>query len=348
MGATVTTGKKAYAYADKDGQPVYVLYEQTYEKNCYPHDPHWSAIAFGRIEAVMKAIFLNASETCGGMLQGRNGYITANGYVAGWLKELAAPRQFTDVKTHLVVKENGWTNVISTEKADAVYKALYHAGRIDIADRLVIGEVVTLSYRDDTDALCALATIIAPWRFVSRCGDRGETSPDSMAIRYQKNRATTPPSVTFPGVYRLAPKGGLNGDDIFIISENGCLVIGPQGYRLAGDWVASYWKHELSHPGRFQSMYQGLKDHLDTVPVLPAGTLVRIDLAKAPEGWMSNARELADAIGPDGMTFGELRAEWPKFRAIVYLGDAVSLTLPGNVVPEHADTSTTTDMIATA
>ena len=37
MGATVTCGVLAGAFAHSTGQTFYVLFENTYETNCYPH-----------------------------------------------------------------------------------------------------------------------------------------------------------------------------------------------------------------------------------------------------------------------------------------------------------------------
>ena len=96
MGATVSTGKLAAAFATAAGKIIYVLFEQTYEKNCHPHRPEWSCTFIGSIEMAMKWIFLSASSCEGGMLQNRSGQITPEGYIAGWLKELASPVEFQD------------------------------------------------------------------------------------------------------------------------------------------------------------------------------------------------------------------------------------------------------------
>lgn len=76
MGATVTTGKRAAAFKAPSGQNFYVLFEETYEKNCTPHTPHWNCILFGDLIAAMERIFRHASACEGGMLQGRGGSIT--------------------------------------------------------------------------------------------------------------------------------------------------------------------------------------------------------------------------------------------------------------------------------
>ena len=94
MGATVTVGKRVAAYRDAAGQPIYILSENTYEKNVYPHTPRWNVIGFGRLDAMLDRIFVYASYACGGLLQGRGGAIDPTTYVAGWLREMAAPHAF--------------------------------------------------------------------------------------------------------------------------------------------------------------------------------------------------------------------------------------------------------------
>src|SRR5262249_51474603 len=92
MGATVTCAKKVCAMTTNAGVNLYLLVESIYEKNLHPHRPTWCAIAFGTIADVMRGIFLHGSSCEGGMLQTPHGHITPEGYIDGWLKELAAPR----------------------------------------------------------------------------------------------------------------------------------------------------------------------------------------------------------------------------------------------------------------
>ncbi len=97
MGATVTVGKKVAAFKANNGKVGYVLFEETYEKNCYPHTPHWSCVGLGYLDDVMTRIFARASSCEGGSLQGRGGYITPEGYISGWLNELAEPLMATQI-----------------------------------------------------------------------------------------------------------------------------------------------------------------------------------------------------------------------------------------------------------
>ena len=89
MGATVTTGKRAHAFLSNEGAPIFILEEQTYEKNCYPHAPKWSVAAFGAYQDVMRHVFRYASVTDGGMLQGRSGWIGSEGYIKSWRDAIA-------------------------------------------------------------------------------------------------------------------------------------------------------------------------------------------------------------------------------------------------------------------
>ena len=43
MGSTVSTNKLAAAFKTNSGKTMYVLFEETYESNCYPRTPSWGA-----------------------------------------------------------------------------------------------------------------------------------------------------------------------------------------------------------------------------------------------------------------------------------------------------------------
>ena len=105
MGATVTCRKLAAAFACADGV-FYALFEQTYEKNCYPHTPGWSCVHFGNIDHALRTIFRHASSCEGGMLQSRSGCITPEGYIAGWMKEMASPMRMPDCRIDLHVSDS--------------------------------------------------------------------------------------------------------------------------------------------------------------------------------------------------------------------------------------------------
>ncbi len=124
MGATVTTGKRATAFRAPSGTIIYVLFEATYEKNCHPHTPHWGCCAIGDIAAVMERIFAYGSNSEGGMLQGRSGRITPEGYIRGWLQELSAPIEFSDRTIQIQRGKGSLYDPIPPEALAAVGKSL--------------------------------------------------------------------------------------------------------------------------------------------------------------------------------------------------------------------------------
>ena len=72
MGSTVTTGRLAAAIRAQSGATIYCLYEQTYEKNCFPHTPRWSAIYIGHSRGALRNVFGYASMSQGRTLKNRS------------------------------------------------------------------------------------------------------------------------------------------------------------------------------------------------------------------------------------------------------------------------------------
>jgi hypothetical protein len=85
MGATVVTSKTVAAFRNpKNGDVIYVLFEQSYEKNCYPHTPSWDCRAIGTFEQVFRRVFMSGSSCEGGSLQVRGGNTKPETYIKGW------------------------------------------------------------------------------------------------------------------------------------------------------------------------------------------------------------------------------------------------------------------------
>lgn len=90
MGSTVSSNRKIAAFRD-DGKIIYVGFESTYEKNCYPHKPNWSPVFIGDYKESIQSIFKFGSVCEGGMLQDHRGYVLPEVYIARWLRALANP-----------------------------------------------------------------------------------------------------------------------------------------------------------------------------------------------------------------------------------------------------------------
>ena len=84
MGSTVSTNKLAAAFKTTSGKTMYVLFEETYESNCYPRTPRWGCLMMGEIANTMRGIFRSAGSCEGGMLKGAGGRdISPEGYIQG-------------------------------------------------------------------------------------------------------------------------------------------------------------------------------------------------------------------------------------------------------------------------
>jgi hypothetical protein len=154
MGATVLMGKRAAAFQVAGGDWMFALFERTYEKNCYPHEDHWSAIAFGRYAEVMRRVFRHASSCEGGMLQSRAGEIKPENYIASWRKELAKPFRLPDSQIRLEVSPS-FRAPIPEKSLDEVRESLAKAGFEDRIEAIVRGEV-TVSLVADAALLSAI------------------------------------------------------------------------------------------------------------------------------------------------------------------------------------------------
>ena len=147
MGATVLTGKRAAAFQKADGDWMFALFERTYKKNCYPHDDHWSAIAFGGYADVMRRVFRHASSCEGGMLQSRADYIKPENYISSWRAELSKPLRLPEQTIRLDVSSS-YRAALSGNSLDEVRQSLVDAGFGDRVDELTEGNATLSLVRD--------------------------------------------------------------------------------------------------------------------------------------------------------------------------------------------------------
>ena len=290
MGATVTTGKKASAFIQPDGAIVYVLFENTYEKNCYPHMPHWGCIAVGYYEDVLKRIFLHASSCEGGMLQSRHGHIKPENYIAAWQCELAAP---TDMPNVAIVLKNGSSlyAAIPSDRLEEARIALMRLGRLDAFDAILAGQV-SVCLHDDIDMILAVYGVngpLAPWRIL----DRGEclTVPQPrLAAPVRCGNVSAPPA----RVYKL--------DDQELVVQIGAAPWQHGGWRhsVVGNYVTDVaYALELQKTGSAKRSIAQFRDLCDAAPPLPDGTRVQITRSPADvDQWhLDQADKLATALG---------------------------------------------------
>jgi hypothetical protein len=264
MGATVTCKKLAAAFAGADSV-FYVLFEQTHEKNCYPRTPSWSCTYCGGIDGALRTIFRHASSCEGGMLQSRSGCITPEGYIAGWMKEMASPMRMPDCRIALQVSESIYASV-SNGNVEAVWGILDSNGQAAAADAILAGGQATLSLHRDAVAVASLCAEIAPWRLIQ-----------SYAVPlYEPRDASLGYNPRPAAAFEIARAAAFKIDDHnrLLQRQDGSWFCAGWQYAIVGDFVAGLWKVERKEPGSFKKRIQAFRDALNSAEPVPAGTKV--------------------------------------------------------------------------
>ncbi|RZU28992.1 hypothetical protein [Edaphobacter modestus] len=243
MGATVITGKRAAAFKAPAGDIIYVLFEETYEKNCYPHTPHWSCGFIGRLDGVMQRIFRCASNCEGGSLQSRQGDIKPESMIAGWLKELEAPHEMPDLNIVLKIGTDSMYDAIPKKASEAALQRLSDMGRSDVADRLAAGESVELSLHRDSDVIMAALGHQMPWRIIR--GEEAAYHPRRPDLGYAPKPAKGF-DVQVPAVLKVEEYERL------LQKPDGTWYCAGWDYSVVGDYVAGLGEAELREPGSFR------------------------------------------------------------------------------------------------
>lgn len=286
MGATVTTGKLAAAFKAASGI-VYVLFEETYEKNCHPHTPDWSCVCIGTLAGVMARIFSYASSCEGGSLQNRNGHITPEGYIAGWLKELANPVEMPDWKITLSVGE-GFCSPIPPSKLEAVTSALAALGRSSLSADLAAGKRVPLTLHAEVDIFLALygregEIGLSPWRVISSTPLR---QPRNQSLGYNPTPAKKI-EITTPATMKI------DGDNRLLQRENGTWYCAGWEYSIVGRYIQGLWETELAEPGSYRARIKAYREAIENGQKIPDNTKVVVDLTVPMDEYqLSRAKEL--------------------------------------------------------
>lgn len=279
MGATVTTGRRVGAFVSPAGKTIYVLFEETYEKNCSPHTPHWCCIGIGGLNDVIRRFFAYGSSCEGGMLQNRSGHMTPEGYIRSWFKELEAPFEMRDFEVALRVGK-GLYATIGADKVDKVAEVLTAIGRVDILTALLAGETFKLRFQKDSDVVLALyglnsngKSMLSSWLAVSSCYVPTPCMDRNARLGYFPKAAPTGTVISpDPVVYRVG------NEDCFVLQPDGSLRPAGWAYSLVGDFIENFWKDEMSAPNSFGRRIKAFRDAVSNAPRLaPEDLSVTVD-----------------------------------------------------------------------
>ena len=256
MGSTVTTGRMAAAFRAPSGNTIYGLYEQTYEKNCYPHTPHWSAIYIGQIAGALQKVFNYASSCEDGMLQNRLGWITPEGYLRSWMSELQAPVQMTrDHDVDLYMKADSIYAPLSQNSIPAVAASLTEAGLGDAAAQLQVGGKVRLSLFKHAELISLLAEQyqISAWSLLP-----DYTRPNSEAERYASLGVPAGKSKLDTPDYQPALIVSQHGDMIMRDADGDWHCKGSR-YEILASYIQGLAAIEQAHPGNYRHLIQSYR-----------------------------------------------------------------------------------------
>lgn len=294
MGATITCNKKVGAFRADDERVLYALFEETYEKNCYPHTPKWSCVAFGAYEEVLEFVFLAAQAAEGGMLQTRRGHTTPEAYIRSWMTAFKSPHALCDVVVRLKVSLGKWPIYdLGANLAPRMIEALLYADRPDLAQVIENETALSMSLFRDWRAIRALLAIdgLYPWRMLEHSAL--ETTIDSDLAPGKRLGSV---SVTLPELAVLAED---MGDKVVLVID------GPEISRgCTRDmmnhvirWEA-YWAECVKTGGGLE-VIRTWREHLEAIPKLAETTrcTVTVTGSGGDRHEVSSAQQLAQELG---------------------------------------------------
>jgi hypothetical protein len=273
----------------------------------------------------MKVIFGLGSNTEGGSLQGRHGYLMPEGYINGWMKEMAQPVTFREESlVELRFAKNKYSlHELPLDKQPAILDRLRLIDQ-DAATRLAAGETV-LRQVGSPAVLAIFEVGIAPWRF--QLSYPYGSVDDFLAYRPDKAAASPVEVPCFAKILLDHPHAEpiylrQDGDRwVFTDDYDSCLI---------SRFVESLYQDELQHPGQYRNLIRRCREAVQGANILPGATKVRVDpMASLPYAWQKEwAEEIAKALDiqeATEMTLSTLqeRLGYERWRALFSVGQYV-------------------------
>ena len=336
MGSTISTAKLVAAFPSVSGAPFYVMYEETYESNVTPRTPRWSCVGLGSVERIMRRIFQSASSCEGGMLKGSGGRdISPEGYLAGWLKELANPVMCED-RTITLEAGDSWSSAIPNSALEATLAQLVSLGRQDIATELEEKKSIKLSLHAESALIEALYSggSMSPWRIIP------DTSAHHWASRVPQlgyaPAKTKVFDVKVPRFYKVNPRE----ENRLILNEAGQWVCAGWDYSIVGSYVHDLWEAELREPGSYRTRIKAYRDALKGSPYLPKrGVKILIDTTVELKDWHKSTLAKVLATFPHSAKGSEVRLDVPEDASDLYsvfqLSDCITWEVSENEAVEQ-------------
>lgn len=284
MGSTVSTGKLIGAFVGSAGNPVYVMFERTYDKKALPRTPKWNARMIGDEGAVLKNIFLCAASCEGGMLQGAGGRcITPESHIAGWMQELANPVEIPDASFALTVGKY-WAAAIPDDSFARVKERL----SLIKADRIIAGLEaggVNVSLHADSDVLSAIYDGSGIWLNqifkAHQVPVDGKRNPE-LGYKPAKSKVQ---QLEVPRFAMIRADFG----SYLIQGEDGEWRCADGGHSYISDLVQNLWKDELREPGSYRRKIKAYRAAMDSASTVPQQSTIVVDLTAELNDWQRDS-----------------------------------------------------------
>ncbi|MDP4032817.1 MAG: hypothetical protein Q8P60_08210 [Pseudorhodobacter sp.] len=313
MGSTVSTGKMAAAFKATSGKTMFVLFEETYESNCYPRTPHWGCYMIGELPAVMRQIFRSAACCEGGTLKGAGGRdITPEHYVSGWLKELENPVEFADRKFDLYAVNN-YMAPIPTENFAWAKAAMVNVGREADAVKLESGEHLIVSLYDDAELLAAIYDgIHFGANRIIKSASAPLHSPRNPSLGYAPAKSKVV-SMDTPRFMRVSEghshiaKQDANGD-----------WRGDASHCFMNSFITNLWKSELAEPLTYRGKMKAMREAIKNAEVMPSNAKLVIDTKAIAERYHQESVDWALANTKHSKSGDEIYIDLPTDYTALY------------------------------
>lgn len=309
MGATIFTRQHIEVLPLADGNDAFVLWEEHYENNVYPHNPHWSCSGFGRRPEALRTIFAHAAGCEGGSFRPRSGACLPENYIRRWQR---AAQQATTCSTATVRLDRSMKPFFWNDEEEQVFdNSMSQDDPLDEARRRAWnqGSTIEIELPAEFDVLAAIVRSkrIPAWRvFKSEPGMRGQPY-DAQASLFPlgaRKKATE----TFAPLVRISQAS----DNLYEEVEPGKLVHRGYAYSAVAQFVKDAAEGEIHLPGCFHSRIAAFRKHALEAKVLDETTLL---MPFVPEGTLPYpAAETAKMIQryPQGLRIGNIGVDEPE------------------------------------
>jgi len=195
------------------------------------------------------------------MLQGRGGSITPEGYIRGWLKELASPVSFPKETVALKIGQQGLYDAFPETAWPEVSERLRVIGSTDLRDRLAANKAIEVS-TCDTDVIVALYGrngLLSPWRVLRHV-------PSSTARRPDLGYAPAPAKTFAVEAQEVLAIGS---DERLLKRNDGTWYSAGWAYSIVGSFVSDLWQTEMHEPGSYSKRIKAYREAVNNAPQVP-------------------------------------------------------------------------------